>query len=148
MHGEPVSVRGTVRSLHDGKWVEPEARHGGRRQNDQGLTAVLDLGNGNTLVLNSLRTPPFSLGQLTSLGIDFNNQGGIKKPYAASAHGIIGFQFKVTGVPATPVLNWNPVPHAAGYIVYLANDQELTNPVISSHWLSSMSRFRLEGSNS
>ena len=43
---------------------------GGRRENDQGHTAVLDLGDGNTVVLNSLRTPPFSLGQLTSLGID------------------------------------------------------------------------------
>lgn len=70
MHGERVTVRGTVRSLHDGKWVEVEARHGGRRHNDQGHTAVLDLGEGNTLVLTSLRTPPFSLGQLTSLGID------------------------------------------------------------------------------
>ena len=70
LHGEPVHVRGVVRSLHDGKWVETEARHGGRRQNDQGHTAVIDLGDGNTLVLNSLRTPPFSLGQLTSLGID------------------------------------------------------------------------------
>ncbi|MBN9123053.1 MAG: M81 family metallopeptidase, partial [Planctomycetes bacterium] len=70
MHGPPVRVRGTVRSLHDGKWVEPEARHGGRRQNDQGHTAVLDLADGNLVVLNSLRTPPFSLGQLTSLGVD------------------------------------------------------------------------------
>jgi microcystin degradation protein MlrC len=59
-----------VRLLHDGRWVETEARHGGKRHNDQGRTAVLDLGDGNTLVLNSLRTPPFSLGQLTSLGID------------------------------------------------------------------------------
>lgn len=58
-----------VRSLHEGKWVEVEARHGGRRQNDQGHTAVLDLADGNLLVLNTLRTPPFSLGQLTSLGI-------------------------------------------------------------------------------
>ena len=60
----------SCRSLHDGKWIETEARHGGRRENDQGHTAVIDLGDGNTLVLNSLRTPPFSLGQLTSLGID------------------------------------------------------------------------------
>src|SRR5205085_6199046 len=44
--------------------------HGGRRQNDQGPTAVLDLGDDNALVVNSFRTPPFSLGQLTSLGID------------------------------------------------------------------------------
>jgi len=70
LHGEPVAVRGVVRSLHDGKWVEGEPRHGGRRENDQGHTAVIDLGDSNTLVLNSLRTPPFSLGQLTSLGID------------------------------------------------------------------------------
>ena len=70
MHGDPVKVRGTVRMLHDGQWVETEARHGGKRQNAQGHTAVLDLGEGNTLILNSLRTPPFSLGQLTSLGID------------------------------------------------------------------------------
>ncbi|MCE9565003.1 MAG: M81 family metallopeptidase [Planctomycetes bacterium] len=70
LHGDPVAVRGTVRSLHDGKWVESEARHGGRRLNDQGHTAVIDLHDGNILVLNSLRTPPFSLGQLTSLGID------------------------------------------------------------------------------
>ncbi len=70
LHGPPVRVRGTVRSLHDGKWLEAEARHGGRRQNDQGHTAVLDLADGNLLVLNTLRTPPFSLGQLTGLGID------------------------------------------------------------------------------
>ncbi len=69
-HGEPVSVRGIVRALHDGKWIETEARHGGRRHNDQGLTAVIEIEGPNSLVLNSLRTPPFSLGQLTSLGID------------------------------------------------------------------------------
>ena len=36
-----------------------------------------------------------------------------------------------TGVPATPVLSWDPVPHAAGYLVYLAQDRELTNAVPS-----------------
>lgn len=70
LHGSAIKVRGLVRSLHDGKWLEGEARHGGRRQNDQGHTAVLDLGGNNLVVLNTLRTPPFSLGQLTSLGID------------------------------------------------------------------------------
>lgn len=69
-HGEPVPIRGVVRSLHDGKWVETEVRHGGRRDNDQGPTAVLEIDGPNLLVLNSLRTPPFSLGQLTSLGIE------------------------------------------------------------------------------
>jgi microcystin degradation protein MlrC len=70
MHGDPVPICGVVRSLHDGKWEEDQPRHGGRRFNDMGATAVVDLEGGNTLVLNSLRTPPFSLGQLTSLGID------------------------------------------------------------------------------
>jgi microcystin degradation protein MlrC len=70
LHGPTLGVRGLVRSIHDGKWVEVEPRHGGRRQNDQGHSAVLDLADGNLLVVNSLRTPPFSLGQLTSLGID------------------------------------------------------------------------------
>jgi microcystin degradation protein MlrC len=70
LHGDPVAVAGTVTGLFDGTWVEPEARHGGRRHNDQGPTAVVRLDGGVTLVLNSLQTPPFSLGQLTSLGID------------------------------------------------------------------------------
>lgn len=70
LHGDPVDVAGTVTGLFDGTWVETEARHGGRRHNDQGPTAVLRLDGGATLVLNSLQTPPFSLGQLTSLGID------------------------------------------------------------------------------
>jgi len=59
-----------VRTLHDGAWIEDQPRHGGRRLNDQGPTAVIELEGPNLLVLNSLRTPPFSLGQLTSLGID------------------------------------------------------------------------------
>ena len=70
LHGGPVEVHGTVTGLFDGKWLETEARHGGRRHNDQGPTAVLKGDGDLTLVLNSLQTPPFSLGQLTSLGIE------------------------------------------------------------------------------
>lgn len=70
MHGEPVEVSGTITGLFDGKWIETEARHGGRRQNDQGPTAVIKLDGGTIVLLNSLQTPPFSLGQLTSVGID------------------------------------------------------------------------------
>lgn len=74
LHGDPVNVTGVVRSLHDGTWTEEQARHGGRRFNDQGATAVVTLDGPITLVLNSLRTPPFSLGQITSLGIDATKQ--------------------------------------------------------------------------
>lgn len=70
LHGQPVLVNGTIQSIHDGLWVETEARHGGRRHNDQGQTAVIAVEHGGIIVLNSLQTPPFSLGQITSLGID------------------------------------------------------------------------------
>jgi microcystin degradation protein MlrC len=86
LHGGPVPIRARVLSTHGGDWIEDQPRHGGRRSNSQGRTAVLqvvDSGSPSmakdqkgrtafdlTLVLNSKRTPPFSLGQLTSLGID------------------------------------------------------------------------------
>jgi microcystin degradation protein MlrC len=74
LHGEPVFVRGIVRSLHAGTWVEDMPRHGGRRFNDQGPTAIVEVEGPIRLVVNSLRTPPFSLGQLTSIGIEPGRQ--------------------------------------------------------------------------
>ncbi len=67
-HGPTLKVEGTVRTLHDGKFIETERRHGGGRDWDQGLTAVLATGGG-LLVLDSKRTPPMSLNQLRSVGI-------------------------------------------------------------------------------
>jgi microcystin degradation protein MlrC len=69
LHGEPLPVAGRVRLLHDGTYVEPEPRHGGRRLNRMGLTSVLELPGDNLLILTSERHPPFSLGQITCLGI-------------------------------------------------------------------------------
>jgi microcystin degradation protein MlrC len=74
LHGEPVAVAGQVKVLHDGSYVEPEVRHGGKRLNHMGPTAVVELPGQNLLVLNSLRHPPFSLGQLTCLGIQPEKQ--------------------------------------------------------------------------
>lgn len=68
-HGEPVTVSGVVRLLHPGTYVETEARHGGKRYNNMGPTALVELPGDNLLVLTSLRHPPFSLGALTCLGI-------------------------------------------------------------------------------
>jgi microcystin degradation protein MlrC len=75
MHGSPVAVRGRVRSLHDGLFEETERRHGAARHNDQGLTAVVEVeaygeGPPNLLALTTRRQPPFSLRQITSLGIE------------------------------------------------------------------------------
>jgi microcystin degradation protein MlrC len=69
MHGAPVAISGRVRTLNDGRFLEPEARHGGVTHWDQGLTAVVELPTETLVVLNSVRTAPMSIHQLTSLGI-------------------------------------------------------------------------------
>lgn len=69
LHGDPVTVTGRVRVLHDGRYVEPAVRHGGKRINHMGTTALLEIEGENLLVLTSLRHPPFSLGALTCLGV-------------------------------------------------------------------------------
>jgi len=74
LHGEPVRVRGRVKSLHDGKFLETEIRHGGQRYYDQGLTAVIEVEGStrdlqNLLMLTTRRQVPFSIHQLVSCGI-------------------------------------------------------------------------------
>lgn len=74
LHGDPVAIHGRMRRLHDGTYIEPEARHGGKRINHMGPTALVEIPGRNFIVLNSLRHPPFSLGQLTCLGIEPQKQ--------------------------------------------------------------------------
>jgi microcystin degradation protein MlrC len=74
LHGDPVRVSGRVRILHDGTYIEHEVRHGGKRINHMGLTALVEVAGRNLLVLTSQRHPPFSLGQLTCLGIQPQRQ--------------------------------------------------------------------------
>jgi microcystin degradation protein MlrC len=74
LHGDPVRIRGRVRSLHDGKYIETAVRHGGARYHDQGLSAVIEADGStpdlaNLLLLTSAREAPMSLHQLISCGI-------------------------------------------------------------------------------
>ena len=69
IHGPPLRDEFLVQSLHDGKFRETEPRHGGLRDCDQGPSAVVTTDRGLTVLLTSLRMPPFSLRQLTSCGI-------------------------------------------------------------------------------
>jgi microcystin degradation protein MlrC len=69
-HGPPLAAEVTVVAVTDGRWEEPAVRHGGIRHYDQGRTAAVRTDAGLTVVLTSRRTPPFSLGQLTSCGLD------------------------------------------------------------------------------
>lgn len=68
-HGTPIKVKGKVRIISDGIFVETGTRHGGWGTYDQGVTAVLETAAGHTIVLTSARMPPFSLQQVLSLGI-------------------------------------------------------------------------------
>lgn len=74
LHGEPVRIRGIVRSLHSGRYVEAEVRHGGSRFHDLGHSAVIEVegstpGVQNLLLLTTLRSHPNSIHQLVSCGI-------------------------------------------------------------------------------
>lgn len=70
LHGPPLAIRGTVRSLHEGRFEEPDVRHGGNPRFDMGETAIIDTDRGLTVQLTSKRVAPFSLGQITSCGLD------------------------------------------------------------------------------
>jgi microcystin degradation protein MlrC len=74
LHGKPVRIRGKVKSLHNGEYLENEIRHGGGRYFNQGATAVIEVEGStrdekNLLVLNTSRVTPFSIHQIVSLGI-------------------------------------------------------------------------------
>jgi microcystin degradation protein MlrC len=74
LHGAPVRVRGRVRSLHEGKYIETEVRHGGGRYWDMGHTAVIEAAGStpdmpNLLLLTMKRSSPNSLHQLISVGV-------------------------------------------------------------------------------
>ena len=74
LHGDPVQVRGKIKSLHDGKYVETEVRHGGTRYYEMGYTAVIEV-EGSTrdlpslLLLTTERSSPNSLHQLINCGV-------------------------------------------------------------------------------
>jgi microcystin degradation protein MlrC len=88
LHGEPLSARFDIERVCDGRFEEPEARHGGIRHFDQGRTAIVRTDGGLTVMLTSRRMVPFSLHQLTDLGLDprrfqFIVAKGVNAPLAA-----------------------------------------------------------------
>lgn len=88
LHGEPLTAEFRVERMCDGQFEEPEARHGGMRRFDQGRTAIVTADGGLSVMLTSRRMVPFSLHQLTDLGIDprrfrFIVAKGVNAPLAA-----------------------------------------------------------------
>ncbi len=70
LNAPPLAISGRVKLIHDGRYQEHQPRHGGVKFHDQGLTAVIETDRGDLVICNSNRHAPFSLGQLTSLGLD------------------------------------------------------------------------------
>lgn len=75
MHGDSIRIRGRVKGVFDGRFVEPEVRHGGGRYWDMGVSALIEVEGStpdlpNLILLTPKRIIPFSLHQLTSVGID------------------------------------------------------------------------------
>lgn len=71
LHGKSLHTHVRVVSLHDGKFTESEARHGGFTDYDQGSTAIVETMDSRiTIMLTSKRVPPFSLKQVTAFGLN------------------------------------------------------------------------------
>jgi microcystin degradation protein MlrC len=86
--GTAYSTQVELISKGDGKFTEKKPRHGGQVNFDMGKIVVLRTAKGNTVMLNSLRVPPFSLNQVTSFNIhpqDFDViiAKGVNAPIAA-----------------------------------------------------------------
>ncbi len=74
LHGDSIRVKGRVKGIHDGRFVETAVRHGGGRYWDMGVSVVIEVEGStpdmpNLLLLTPKRIIPFSLNQLISVGI-------------------------------------------------------------------------------
>jgi microcystin degradation protein MlrC len=90
LHGPPLIAEIAVVSLADGRFEEPQPRHGGYAHFDQGPTAIVETSSGLTVMLTSQRMPPFSIQQLSTCGLDpaafrFIVTKGVNAPLAAYA---------------------------------------------------------------
>ena len=90
--------------------------------NDQG-TPLLSSSAAATFTIGDL---PAASGQQVALdGTASQDGAGCSNSLSAAQPA----QQICTGVPSTPTLSWNSIPGAAGYMVYLANDRDITNLV-------------------
>ncbi len=70
LHGVPWTGDVQILGRYDGKFYEPQPRHGGATDCDQGPTVVVRHASGLTIMITSKRQPPFSLKQLTAFEVD------------------------------------------------------------------------------
>lgn len=66
----PYATLVTLITIVDGRFSETMPRHGGEVDYNMGKTVIVQTTKGNTVMIQSIRVPPFSLNQLTAFGID------------------------------------------------------------------------------
>lgn len=86
--GKPWTSRFELLGKYDGRFSDPTPRHGGATEYDQGDTAVVRHHSRMTVMLTSLRQPPYSLCQLSAFGLDPSDfhilvAKGVNSPIAA-----------------------------------------------------------------
>ncbi len=86
--GEPFATNVQLLDIVNGVFTEANPRHGGQVNFNMGKTAIVLTPKGNTVMITSLRMPPFSLSQLTTFGIIAENfdvvvAKGVNAPIAA-----------------------------------------------------------------
>jgi microcystin degradation protein MlrC len=132
LHGDTLVTECRILDLFDGRFYEPEIRHGGVQHYDQGRTALVESSGGVTIMLTSKRVVPVSLHQLTDFGIDPGTfrcivAKGVNAPLAAyrevcpsfirvdtpgsTAAAMTGFDFRHRRRPMYPFepdLRWPP----------------------------------------
>ena len=78
----------SILQITDGVFTEDTPKHGGFVNYDMGPTAIVKTDKGNTIMLTSKRTPPYSLRQMTAMGLspeafDIIVAKGVNAPIAA-----------------------------------------------------------------
>jgi len=86
--GQTTSRRVRIAFTGAGVFSEDKPRHGGQTQFDMGDIAIVRTQEGQTVMLTTLRTAPFSLRQLTSFGLEPSSftcivAKGVNAPIAA-----------------------------------------------------------------
>ncbi|RRB07483.1 M81 family metallopeptidase [Larkinella rosea] len=89
-NGKKLETDVVLDQLSDGKFTESTPKHGGFVNYDMGETAIVKTANGNTIMLTTRRTPPYSLRQMTAFGLEPESFAmiiakGVNAPIAAYA---------------------------------------------------------------
>ncbi|GAB3254163.1 M81 family metallopeptidase [Larkinella harenae] len=88
--GKTYETEVTLQQLSNGKFTESTPKHGGFVNYDMGKTAIVRTRAGNTIMLTTRRTPPYSLRQMTAFVLDPESFAvivakGVNAPIAAYA---------------------------------------------------------------